>query len=74
MDQRREQLISLLSSGGMSIKELSARLYVSEMTVRRALKPLLEEGLITHSRGKITLNSNDSGIASCIRRDTYVDE
>ncbi len=74
MDQRKERLISLLSTGAMSIKELSAKLYVSEMTVRRALKPLLEEGLITHSRGKITLNSDENAIASCIRRETYVDE
>jgi DeoR/GlpR family transcriptional regulator of sugar metabolism len=74
MNQRREQLISLLSSGATSIKELSSKLYVSEVTVRRALKPLIEEGLITYSRGKITLNGNEDGIAACVRIDTCIDE
>ena len=74
MNGRREQLMSLLSEGGMSIKEMASKLYVSEMTVRRAVKPLIDEGLITHSRGRISLNMGDSDISYSIRRDVDQDE
>ena len=58
MEQPRKKLLNILAEGGMSIKDLASNLNASEATVRRALKPLIEEGSISYYRGKVTLKKH----------------
>lgn len=53
--QRREQLLSSLSHGGQSVKELADGLDVSESTIRRDLATLEQEGLLQRKYGGATL-------------------
>lgn len=45
----------------IKISELSTKLGVSEMTIHRDIKPLIEEGIVTKTFGGITLVQGDSG-------------
>jgi len=58
MEQPRKKLLNILAEGGMSIKDLASNLNASEATVRRALKPLIEEGSVSYYRGKVTLKKH----------------
>ncbi|MFK9094520.1 DeoR family transcriptional regulator [Bacillus salipaludis] len=54
--ERRQQLLKRLKEeGALSIAEISRRLQVSEMTVYRDIKPLLEERVIIKTSGGISL-------------------
>jgi len=54
--ERRQQLLNWLKEeGALAIAEISRRLHVSEMTVYRDIKPLLEEKVITKTSGGISL-------------------
>ena len=57
--ERRSRIKALIQSKqNMKISELSELLGVSEMTIHRDLRPLLEEGLIHKTFGGITLASD----------------
>jgi len=51
----------------MKISELSEKLAVSEMTIHRDLKPLIDEGYVIKTFGGVTLSSKEA-----ISRDTCV--
>ncbi|MDQ6596709.1 DeoR/GlpR transcriptional regulator [Bacillus salipaludis] len=54
--ERRKQIVTWLNQeGALSISEISKRLNVSEMTVYRDIKPLLEEKKIIKTSGGISL-------------------
>ncbi|MDQ0198335.1 DeoR family transcriptional regulator [Neobacillus ginsengisoli] len=54
--ERRQQIVTWLNKeGSISITEISKRLNVSEMTVYRDIKPLLEESKIIKTSGGISL-------------------
>lgn len=54
--ERRNRIMELIrSEKNMRISELSEELGVSEMTVHRDIKPLIEEGLVTKTFGGISL-------------------
>jgi len=54
--ERRQQLLKWLKEeGSLAITEISRRLHVSEMTVYRDIKPLLEEKVIIKTSGGISL-------------------
>ncbi len=54
--ERQEKIRSLIQSNkNIKISELSQKLGVSEMTIHRDLKPLIDEGLIIKTFGGITL-------------------
>lgn len=54
--ERRQQLLTWLEDEeSLAIAELSKRLHVSEMTVYRDIKPLLEEKVIIKTSGGISL-------------------
>ena len=55
---REDQYINILAQKPYSVKELSARLYVSEATVRRDIVLLKEKGLISCERGTVSLKTN----------------
>ncbi|PGB07169.1 DeoR family transcriptional regulator [Bacillus toyonensis] len=57
LPEERQQLIRdmIQSRHNLKISELSQTLAVSEMTIHRDIKPLLEEGLIMKTYGGITL-------------------
>ncbi|GGH86115.1 DeoR/GlpR family transcriptional regulator of sugar metabolism [Pullulanibacillus pueri] len=57
--ERQQRIKTMIQSKQhMKIAELSERLGVSEMTIHRDLKPLIEEGLIIKTFGGITLLPN----------------
>lgn len=58
----------LQKNKSMKISDLSKKFSVSEMTIHRDLKPLLDEGLVTKTFGGVMLSSHDSdhGSAHCI--------
>ncbi len=52
MEERKNQIVEILNrEGKISVEELSKRLYVCEMTIRRDLKELESEGRIKRYRG-----------------------
>ncbi|MFF2446093.1 DeoR family transcriptional regulator [Neobacillus sp. NPDC058068] len=54
--ERRQQIIKWLDKeGSLAISEISIRLQVSEMTVYRDIKPLLEENVISKTSGGISI-------------------
>ncbi|ULT56829.1 DeoR family transcriptional regulator [Neobacillus drentensis] len=59
--ERQKQLVTWLKEEGtLSIAEISRRLNVSEMTVYRDIKPLLEENKINKTSGGVSLVSTIS--------------
>lgn len=59
--ERQKQILSWLSEEGtLSIAEISKRFNVSEMTVYRDIKPLLEERKINKTSGGVSFISNSS--------------
>lgn len=59
----------ILTEKNIKISELSKRLNVSEMTIHRDIKPLLEDGIIAKTFGGITLlykQINEQTHSSCI--------
>ena len=75
MEQPRKKLLTMLAEGGMSVKDLAANLNASEATVRRALKPLIEEGSISYYRGKVTLKKHiENKLASAIKIEDRLEE
>lgn len=59
--ERQEKIKVLIKSNkNMKISTLSHELGVSEMTVHRDLKPLIEEGLVIKTFGGITLVHNET--------------
>ncbi len=74
MNERRDEILAILAEGSKSVKELASLLYISEMTVRRAVKPLVAEGTVSHTRGRVSLNYGNEDIAYDIRRDLCGDE
>lgn len=54
--ERRQQLLEWLKDeGALSITEISKRLHVSEMTIYRDIKPLIDENKILKTSGGISL-------------------
>jgi DeoR/GlpR family transcriptional regulator of sugar metabolism len=54
--ERRQQLLKWLDEeGSLAISEISSRLQVSEMTVYRDIKPLIQEEVIIKTSGGISL-------------------
>lgn len=53
--QREEKYISLLSQREHTVKELSAKLFISEPTVRRDINALAKRELLICKRGKVNL-------------------
>jgi DeoR family transcriptional regulator, copper-sensing transcriptional repressor len=54
--ERRQQILTWLNhEGALSISEISQRLKVSEMTIYRDIKPLLDERKISKTSGGISL-------------------
>jgi len=57
--ERRNKIKELiLQKGYLKISELSRRFGVSEMTIHRDLKPLIEEGMIVKTFGGVALRDN----------------
>lgn len=57
--QRRERLMDeLRSTGSVSVREVAASLGVSELTVRRDINTLAQQGLVTRVHGGATLRSS----------------
>lgn len=54
---REKQYLSLLATGTHTVKELSAKLFISEPTVRRDIIALREKDLITCQRGIVNLKT-----------------
>nr|MDH3155598.1 DeoR family transcriptional regulator [Bacillus licheniformis] len=55
--KRREQILAWIKEEeSLRISEISKRLNVSEMTVYRDIKPLVENGQVIKTAGGITLN------------------
>lgn len=54
--------------GSMKISDLSQKLSVSEMTIHRDLKPLIDEGFLIKTFGGVTLSKKikDAGGNSCV--------
>lgn len=55
--QREEKYISLLSQREHTVKELSAKLFISEPTVRRDINALAKKEILSCKRGKVTLKN-----------------
>lgn len=52
---REQQYINILSTGEYTVKELANKLFVSEPTVRRDVLTLVQKGLISRKKGRISL-------------------
>lgn len=78
--ERQERIRELiLENKNMKITELSRILNVSEMTIHRDLKPLIEDGLIIKTFGGITLvresaNTLSSSQGECVYCNKKVDD
>lgn len=55
--QREEKYISLLSQREHTVKELSAKLFISEPTVRRDINALAKKEILSCKRGKVTIKN-----------------
>ncbi|NHM33644.1 DeoR family transcriptional regulator [Neobacillus terrae] len=71
-NERRQQLLKWLKDEGpLSISDISTRLRVSEMTVYRDIKPLLEENKIVKSSGGLSLRNQPQetlkGCSYCLK-------
>ncbi|MBM7600591.1 DeoR/GlpR family transcriptional regulator of sugar metabolism [Virgibacillus halotolerans] len=68
----------ILNKRNIKISELSQTLQVSEMTIHRDLKPLIETGMIIKTFGGISLNSSEAGklddTQTCVFCSSGVDE
>ncbi|MGE5675637.1 MAG: DeoR/GlpR family DNA-binding transcription regulator [Mycobacterium leprae] len=74
-DRERSILARLSTSRFATVQELSALLDVSEVTVRRYLEKLEQDGMLTRTRGGAFLNESmleESSFGS--RRDQYIEE
>ncbi|MBQ9070801.1 MAG: DeoR/GlpR transcriptional regulator [Clostridia bacterium] len=69
MNSRQTEIIDFLKSGSKSIKEISGTLFIGEMTVRRELKLLEDEGIVTKYRGIVTLSPENTDVSYELRRD-----
>jgi len=70
--ERREQIVTWLKQeGALSISEISQRLKVSEMTVYRDIKPLLDDKKISKTSGGISLiptsNATSNTCTYCLK-------
>ena len=74
MNSRQNEIIEFLKNGSKSIKEISHSLYVGEMTVRRELKALEEEGIVTKYRGIVALSPESTDVSYELRRDVLQGE
>lgn len=74
MNSRQKEIIDFLKNGSKSIKEISHSLYVGEMTVRRELKILEDEGLVTKYRGIVALSPESTDVSYELRRDVLQGE
>lgn len=77
--ERQQRIKALvLEKSNIKISELSKMLGVSEMTVHRDLKPLIDEGFIMKTFGGISLIQNDEGTLpermSCVFCNSHVNE
>lgn len=54
---REDEYIRLLAEREMTVRELAARLFVSEPTVRRDILRLKEKGLVSSARGTVRLHT-----------------
>ncbi len=60
MNKRQEQILELLKQHGrLSVKKLAQQLYVSEMTIRRDLTWMKQEGYIQRYNGGAIYNPNE---------------
>jgi len=55
---RENQYISLLAQKALTVKELSEKLFISEVTVRRDIILLQKKDLVTRKNGIVSLKSN----------------
>lgn len=55
---REDSYIEILSEREYSVPELSARLFISEPTVRRDIKELAKRDIIIHKKGIVKLNTS----------------
>jgi DeoR family transcriptional regulator, copper-sensing transcriptional repressor len=70
--ERRERIIALIRSNKtMKIADLSKELGVSEMTIHRDLKPLVEEGFVIKTFGGVSLVQSESKEVPLINECVY---
>lgn len=76
MPDRQNELLRLLEqNGSLTIRELSARLYASESTVRRDIAKLEKQKLIVHSAaGIMLLNLEQGGVSLAYSLKTHEKE
>lgn len=61
-NERQEKMLELIQARkNLKISELSQEFGVSEMTIHRDIKPLVEDGLVIKTFGGITLVRSDQG-------------
>lgn len=58
IDIKDQQILQLLSSNCMSVKDITKKLFISEATVRRRLSRLENQNLIIRTHGGAVLNKN----------------
>ena len=68
MNSRQVEIIEFLKEGSRSIKEISAELFIGEMTVRRELKLLEDEGIVTKYRGVVAINPEGTDVSYDLRK------
>ncbi len=68
MNSRQNEIIELIRNESKTIKQISKLLYIGEMTVRREIKLLEDEGLVVKYRGMVTLNPKESDASYDIRQ------
>ena len=67
-NERHDQILAVIKEGrGASVKELTARLFVSEATVRRDLSEMERLGLIERTHGGAVISSNAEEISHFVR-------
>ncbi len=75
MIERHEQILEILKeSGKASVKELSEKLYVCEMTIRRDLRKLAEEKRVKRYNGGAMLYKKDMDFPFVDRKNLYSKE
>jgi DeoR/GlpR family transcriptional regulator of sugar metabolism len=68
LKDRQKKIMQLVQEkGSAKIAELSQQLAVSEMTIHRDIKPLVERGFIVKTYGGIALTQNGSSAANLVR-------
>lgn len=74
MKSRQEEILELIAEAPKSIKQISELLYIGEMTVRREIKALECEGLVTKYRGIVARTVENSSAAYDIRANLFKSE